>query len=235
MLGRSPRTLIIFAREPSADTAKTRLSPMFDGPARVKFYLAMLRDVAASSRAAACDRRVLAWAPGARPALLEDIFSDHELTPQRGEDLGSRMAAAFAEAFATDAAARGVRIGSDAPLLDGPRIDAAWDLLERRDIALTPSHDGGYCLVGARASVGDDVATLFDAVRWSEPDVLAQTVDRAQALAERRPEVTCGILPMCYDIDTPDDVRRLEAHLRALEVAEQPLPRHTLGALRRLR
>ena len=118
--------------------------------------------------------------------------------------------------------------------MDGRCIDAAWDKLDSRDIVLAPSYDGGYCLIGARASVGRDMSLLFDTMRWSESDVLSQTLDRTRALVLQRPELTCGILPMCYDIDTPDDVRRLEAHLRALDLAKQPLPRHTLDALRSL-
>jgi uncharacterized protein len=234
MPGEAPRTLIIFAREPNEHTSKTRLAPLFDGPARVQFYTAMLRDIAEASRSAQCDRRILMWAPEPDPKLLADVFDDHALTPQRGEGLGARMGAAFADAFASEPSAHVVLIGSDAPLLDAPALDSAYELLEQRDIVLAPSCDGGYCLVGARAGVGSDVAALFDGMRWSAPDVFAETIERVERLAARRPGVTCGILPMCHDIDTPDDVLRLERRLESLDLAGQPLPRHTLDALRRL-
>ena len=180
------------------------------------------------------------WAPDAAPKLLAEVFHGHELAPQRGSDLGGRMAAAFADAFAADAfaadaAGRVVLVGSDAPLMDGPAIDVAWDMLERRDIAIAPSYDGGYGLVGARGGLGADMNALFHGMRWSEADVFAQTMTRVGSLLARRPGLTCGILPMCYDIDAPADVLRIEGHLRALDLAGQPLPRHTHEALGRLR
>lgn len=235
MSARASRTLLVFAKEPNPDSAKTRLAPTFDAAGRVEFYTAMLRDVADASRDADCDRRVLLWAPGPEPRRLREVFEGHELTPQSGADLGSRMSNAFADAFEADARANVVLIGSDAPLLDGPAIREAWEHLEKREVVLTPSHDGGYCLVGARADVRAELPTLFADMRWSESDVFAQTIHRVERLMARRPETTCGILPMCYDVDTPSDVLRLEAHLHALDLARQPLPRHTLAALRRLR
>jgi hypothetical protein len=235
MSARASRTLLIFAREPSPDTAKTRLAPMFDGPQRVALYRAMLHDVADASRETDCERRVLRWSPEQTPTLLGGIFAGHDLAPQRGPDLGSRMASAFEDAFAADAGTNVVLIGSDAPLLGSGAINEAWDLLEARDIVLTPSHDGGYCLVGARGGVRDVVPWLFRGMRWSETDVFAQTIHRIETLVARRPATTCGILPMCYDIDTPQDVLRLEAHLHALDLAGQPTPAHTLAALRSLR
>jgi len=235
MSARASRTLLIFAKEPNPDSAKTRLAPAFDGARRVELYAAMLRDTAQASRDADCDRRVLLWAPEATPRLLVEVFADHELSPQRGADLGSRMANAFTDAFEADADGSVVLIGSDAPLLGGPAIREAWEMLEERDIVLTPSHDGGYCLIGARGAAKDELLTLFANMRWSEPDVFGQTIHRVENAMEHRRDMTVGILPMCYDVDTSQDVLRLEAHLHALDLAGQPVPRHTLATLRSLR
>ncbi|MBT3268868.1 glycosyltransferase [Candidatus Poribacteria bacterium] len=235
MSARALRTLLIFAREPNPLSAKTRLAPMFDGAQRVALYTAFLRDVADASRDADCDRRVVLWSPEEEPALLNDIFEGHELASQRGPDLGSRISHAFGDAFVAPGASSVVLIGSDAPLLGGEAVREAWDMLDERDIVLTPSHDGGYCLIGARAEVSDVLPALFLDMRWSESDVFAQTIHRIETLIGCRPTTTCGILPMCYDIDTPQDVLRFEAHLHALDLAGQPLPQHTLAALRSLR
>ena len=81
------------------------------------------------------------------------------------------------------------------------------------DLVLGPSEDGGYYLIGLRVSRPE----LFEAMPWSTPQVLPETVRRAHALGLR-----IAWLPSWFDVDTGSDLERLEASL-----ATAAVPRHT--------
>ena len=63
---------------------------------------------------------------------------------------------------------------------------------------MQPSLDGGYTLIGCRIA---DLA-LFDQVRWSTSEVLAQTTSNAQKLGYR-----IHLLETARDIDTLQDMK----------------------------
>jgi glycosyltransferase A (GT-A) superfamily protein (DUF2064 family) len=116
------------------------------------------------------------------------------------------MAAFFAGEL-EDGASRIVLIGSDSPTLDPTIVISAFLCLESRDVVLGPSTDGGYYLVGCRASV----PPMFEGIDWSTPEVLGQTVDLL-----RDTGLSLSVLPPWYDVDGPDDWRMLSGHVRAM-------------------
>ena len=65
---------------------------------------------------------------------------------------------------------------------------------------LVPAEDGGYALIGVRRVA----RTLFEGVDWGGARVLAQTRRRLKRLGWRWTE-----LRTVWDVDRPDDVRRL--------------------------
>ncbi len=74
------------------------------------------------------------------------------------------------------------------------------------DVALGPSEDGGYYLIGLRRLQPE----LFEKMPWSTAHVLSETMRRAQAKGLK---VVC--LPAWYDVDTPEDLKRLRASLHS--------------------
>ncbi len=107
-------------------------------------------------------------------------------------------------------------IDSDTPTLPLGFLQQAIDLVMRPeiDVVLGPTEDGGYYLIGLRTVHRE----LFEAMAWSTNQVLGETIRRSDAKGLR---VAC--LPAWYDIDTPDDLVRLQAALTASESAA----RHT--------
>src|SRR5919205_4171529 len=85
------------------------------------------------------------------------------------------------------------------------------------DVALGPTEDGGYYLVGLRESFEG----LFRNVEWSTPRVYRQTASNAARLGLRVLE-----LPRWYDVDTREDLLRLRYELRSDEGARERAP-HT--------
>ena len=99
----------------------------------------------------------------------------------------------------TEGARQVVLIGTDAPWVRGRDIDAAYSALERADVVLGPTDDGGYYLIGLSRWIPE----VFERIAWSTPAVYAQTRERAVSLGLR--VVT---LPSGYDLDDIDDVKR---------------------------
>ena len=96
-------------------------------------------------------------------------------------ELGARMSAAME--WGLTRSDRVLVLGSDAPTLPPRLLLAALRALERADVVLGPTADGGYCLVGVRG---------------------------ARAREQGR---TAALLPPWYDVDTPEDLRLLRLHL----------------------
>jgi len=84
-------------------------------------------------------------------------------------------------------------------------LETAFDVLEARDLVVGPTHDGGYYLVGARASHSDLFAR----------DGMG-TANALEALFDARPcaRLSVHLTDPFYDIDVEGDLTRLAAELR---------------------
>ncbi len=126
--------------------------------------------------------------------------------PQSEGDLGVRLLAAFAAAFAAGFEQVAV-IGSDCVELTPSIFAEAWQaLVDGADVVLGPSADGGYYLLALRRECG----RLFEEVAWSTFAVFTQTLERAEEQGLR-----VRVLPMRRDVDTEDDWLHAEARFLA--------------------
>jgi len=204
-------TLIVFARAPQPGTAKTRLATVLGTGAAHRLYAAMFADTLdLAGRVQA--RRLLSLAGAAVP----DLPPDWIVLRQPERSFGERLAWSFAQAFA-DGARRCVLIGADAPHLQPGWIDEAFAALASADVVVGPTHDGGYYLLGLREAA----PWIFREVSWSTPAVCEQTLRLVR-------EHGCGyhLLPEEFDVDTPDDAKRLHTLLRQ---APERAPRTALA------
>ena len=196
---RHRRHLVVFARNPIPGRVKTRLIPAMGlGPATA-VYRRMLGDTLVTcSQVFAHSRELWIDQPDPHPVVAEMAnrlgMSVHA---QSGDDLGSRMHAAFAETLRNADSA--VLIGSDCPEYDPPYLDAALQALEQHDAVLGPAADGGYVLIGLRKVDPH----LFHRVPWGTNRVLAATRLRLRYLQWSFME-----LPIKYDVDNPEDLLR---------------------------
>jgi rSAM/selenodomain-associated transferase 1 len=190
------------AKYPAPGRVKTRLAAEVGDQPACDLYRAFLQDIARRLTDAAWS---VTWAVTPPHATLPDVSGDSAARriDQRGDDLGTRMFHAFADSFETGAECV-VMIGADTPQLSASDIRDAFALLRAgADVVLTPSRDGGYCLVGLR-----EPHDLFSSVEMGTPRVSATTRElcRARGLDLRE-------LPARYDIDTLEDVRTLAAEI----------------------
>jgi uncharacterized protein len=189
--------LIIFAKTPVPGQVKTRLIPALGPEGACALYQKLLRHTLEQTRDWPGER-LLYCAPDTQDPLLQTLALEHQLTlrTQQGDDLGERMARALAEH--SDGA---LLIGTDCPLLDYNHLTAAQQALIEHDVAIIPSEDGGYVLIGQRAPH----PAPFTRMRWSHADVLRDTRTRLHDAG-----LSLWLGPTLWDLDEPQDLPRLQ-------------------------
>ena len=216
------RSILIFVKAPVAGFAKTRLASVLTPVQAAQLYQAMAEDTYKVACQVPGSRVYVAYHPhpqSAEPRWLLDT-SQGGWFNQEGEELGERLQRATARVFAASPHPL-VVIGSDLPGLTPTLLEKAFGLLRAAPVVLGPSADGGYYLIGLR----QPQEALFQEIRWSEPTVLDQTLDRVRAL-----HLDYKLLPRRADLDTSEDFQRLrnDPALLALEF------RRTSALLRKL-
>jgi rSAM/selenodomain-associated transferase 1 len=215
--------LAVFVRPPTAGEVKTRLSALFGERGAAALYQAFVEDtLRLCSRVRAAGRvDVALWSAGPDDDIVSE-WANRLGVPARLQpegDLGVKLGAVFDESLRRYE--RVLIIGSDAPTLPIDLIGAAFDSLEKTPIVLGPASDGGYYAIGASHSVRPS----FERVRWSTVDTFADTM---RANAQRQ---VATIAPW-YDIDEPEDLAVLRAHL-SVDPAAAPATARYLGELAR--
>jgi rSAM/selenodomain-associated transferase 1 len=197
--GRARYALLVFVKRPRSGEVKTRLAQDLgaDGAAAVYRALADAEIAGTQPRGREYQRRFF-YAPADAGSEVSEWLRGERLAPQEGADLGTRMAAAFQEAFRAGAE-RAAIIGSDVPWVTRERVNAAFAGLDAADVVLGPCDDGGYYLL----ALSRPRPELFEGIAWSTPTVVEATLDRARSHGLR-----VVLLEPLPDVDTLADIRR---------------------------
>jgi len=128
------------------------------------------------------------------------------IVPETGQGLAAGLASVFAH-FATPGHQRVIAFNSDSPHLPASVLETAFDVLEACDLVVGPTHDGGYYLVGARASHPD----LFISDGMGTANALEALLTRARALG-----LSVHLTDPFYDVDVAGDLSQLANELQRL-------------------
>ncbi len=202
--------ILLFAKAPRPGRVKTRLQPRLTPSQAATLHEAFVRDA-------------LTMLAGTVPAsdielytdISTDAWADIEVARalQVEGDLGARMLAAL-EAGLAAGRPRVTIVGSDAPTLPPDHLREL--LAADADVALGPTEDGGYYAISCRRTRPE----MFRGVVWSEAHTLEDTVRACEACG-----LSVALGPAWWDVDTPDDLRRL-----AREAVLPPHTRHWFAA-----
>jgi rSAM/selenodomain-associated transferase 1 len=187
----------LLAKAPVAGQVKTRLAADVGPDAAIAHYRRIGLAVAA---AVGSEFSLTVWydPPGAE-AVMRAWLGARQFRVQHGADLGARMAHAFRTHFASGEVPV-IAIGADCPAIDASVIGDAVRRLESHDVAIGPTVDGGYYLLGLNAPQPD----LFAAVPWSTAEVFRITVDRCRAR-----DLSVAVMPPLRDVDSLADIEAL--------------------------
>ncbi|MFO8231893.1 MAG: TIGR04282 family arsenosugar biosynthesis glycosyltransferase [Longimonas sp.] len=212
--------LLVFAKWPAPGRVKTRLTPVLTDEEAAQLYRAFLLDLLEQTQALEADV-ILHWAEGL-PNGQGQPFAERvdAMAVQQGPSLGARMRNAI-DATLSDGYERIAIVGSDHPTLPTAFLREAFAALKRpSSIALGPSYDGGFYLIGMNARYPQ----VFEGMRYSHPQVLNQTLTRIG-----RTSANLTVLPRWYDVDTPAALRLMLA-----DMDEGPPTPHTEEAVQAL-
>jgi rSAM/selenodomain-associated transferase 1 len=205
----SNRVLVIMAKAPRPGEVKTRLTPSLSPAAVTAFYCCLLDDTLALARSLS-DVEVAIMCPDSDVNELAQLAGEQlagneaSVVAQKGEGLAAGLASVFAH-FAEGHQRRIIAFNSDSPHLPHSVLEDAFETLATHDVVVGPTHDGGYYLVGAKASH----PTLFAHDGMGTSSALERLLSRARAL-----ELSVGLAAPFYDIDVVDDLTRLAEELR---------------------
>lgn len=193
----SAKEILIFARTPEPGQVKTRLAADLGDDGALRTYLKLLVHTRESVARSGFPARV---------HLAGDI-PEHDLWeeagfrrfPQADGDLGERMSAAFAQAFA-DGVRSVVIVGTDCPGLRAEHLHLAMNALETHEAVVGPAEDGGYWLLG----LSSPVRAIFENKAWSGEHVLRDTLADFKALG-----MSVVRLETLRDVDTVADLDAL--------------------------
>lgn len=212
------KALIIFTRVPVPGQTKTRLMPYYSGDQCAKLHTCFLRDIQEVCTDVAADVFVYyTLSDEVRPpkagvtvcsdecGILQKIFgSEASYCLQQGEGLGERMYLAFGEVLGRGYASC-VLLGSDVPEINAEDIDAAFSLLEEKEVVFGPTEDGGYYLVGMKVPRTE----VFDRQSYGHGNVLENTISVLDEAG-----ISTGFIRMQSDIDVREDVQSYRERMR---------------------
>jgi rSAM/selenodomain-associated transferase 1 len=210
----SDRVLVIMAKAPRPGAVKTRLTPSLSPAAVAAFYCCLLDDTLALARSLS-DVDVAIMCPDSDVNELAQLAgTEVSIVAQKGEGLAAGLTSVFTyfapdhekEDHQRDAHQRRIiAFNSDSPHLPRSVLQDAFETLAANDVVVGPTHDGGYYLVGAKASH----PTLFARDGMGTSSALESFLSRARAL-----ELSVGFADPFYDVDVADDLTRLAEELR---------------------
>jgi rSAM/selenodomain-associated transferase 1 len=215
----SDRALVIMAKAPRPGAVKTRLAPSFSPAAVTALYCCLLDDTLALARSLS-DIEIAIMCPDTDVSALAQLAgSGVSVVAQKGEGLAAGLTSVFAH-FAPDYQKEDhqsednqedahqrciIAFNSDSPHLPRSVLEDAFETLVANDVVVGPTHDGGYYIVGAKASH----PTLFARDGMGTSSALESLLSRARAL-----ELSVGFADPFYDIDVVNDLTRLAEELR---------------------
>ncbi len=192
--------LVIMARVPRLGTGKRRLARELGMLAAWRFQRRMLARVL---RRLARDPRWTTWfavTPDAAAHRAAHWAAPARVIAQGAGGLGPKMARLLCERPPGPV----VIVGSDIPDLQAGHVARAFEALGRHDWVFGPAADGGYWLVGARRRCAP--WRPFDAVRWSSPHTLADSLANLKG-------ARVGFLEELADVDTGADFDKFSKKL----------------------
>jgi rSAM/selenodomain-associated transferase 1 len=204
----------VMARAPSSQ-GKTRLAPHLS-PSRVASLRSALFADALVTLATVPDVTIFFTPDEAEREIAALAGPARRLVAQGGGDLGARMLRALQ--LLLDVSPGGaLLVGTDIPLLTADHLREAEETLRSNGgVVLGPADDGGYYLIGMREAH----AGLFEGIAWGTARVLTDTLRAAERIG-----VEARLVRGAYDIDTIDDLHRLERDLATAAANDCPAVR----------
>lgn len=207
--------IAVMAKASAPGLTKTRLVPPLTYDEAAALNTAFLQDVTGNmllaARHAAPHAAIAGYAaygpPGSEEFFRRNLPQSIGLIAAWLPNFGDCLLHTIREIFARGHAGA-VVLNADSPTLPTALLNETAEMLARPGdrAVLGPSSDGGYYLLGLKAAH----RRLFEDIAWSTERVAEQTGARAREIG-----LDLQLLPMWYDVDDGETLRRLRDELSA--------------------
>ena len=212
------RAVICFTRVPKPGVTKTRLLPVLKPQQCADLHWAFLKDLADTYRELDAHLFV-AYTPDADWESLKTVFPHAGFYPQKGNDLGERMYRVIRKVLELGYESA-VLTGTDLPMMTAAHLESGFAVLEEKDIAIGPTSDGGYYLIGMKKPCRE----VFRVEGYGGASVFESTVAAAEDAG-----LSVGLALPCDDVDTPGDLWDLTKTVRPGSHTEKFLKQEGIG------
>lgn len=191
---------IIFTRLPIPGQTKTRLEKCLSKNQCSELHKNMLKDLNETSKKIDADI-FISYTPNGDTRILSEIFTvKNKKFYQKGEDIWFRMYDSMNYVF-NMGYDRVVLIGADIPEISYNHINNSFKVLDNVDLVITPTEDGGYCLIGSNKPIKG----IFEMQELpSDKTVIENTLDLANSIG-----LTVYKNEKLLDLDESEDLERL--------------------------
>ena len=197
------KAIICFTRVPKPGVTKTRLLPILSGDQCAKLHSAFLQDLSKVYGQVKADLYIAYTADPDWQDLKAIFPAAKDFFEQEGADLGEKMHRAICNVLRLGYQAV-VLTGADLPLMNETHLESGFAALDKADVAIGPTSDGGYYLIGMKSPHEE----VFRVSGYGGATALENTL----AAGKRAGLQTVLTLP-CDDVDTPEDLRALTCQL----------------------
>ena len=212
------RAVICFTRVPKPGVTKTRLLPVLKPQQCADLHWAFLKDLADTYQELDAHLFV-AYTPDADWESLKTVFPHAGFYPQKGNDLGERMYRVIRKILELGYESA-VLTGTDLPMMTAAHLESGFAVLEEKDIAIGPTSDGGYYLIGMKKPFRE----VFRVEGYGGASVFESTVAAAEDAG-----LSVGLALPCDDVDTPGDLWDLTKTIRPGSHTEKFLKQEGIG------
>ena len=201
--------LILFLKYPEPGKVKTRIAKDIGNKSACAIYRQMaegiIRNIVIKNQKF-YDVHIFFTPKNKEDKIRDWLNIDVFYRRQEGKTLGERMFNSLKQLFQLEDYKRGIIVGTDCPMIDVPLIENAFRILEKKEIVIGPSRDGGYYLLGMSKPDSKyfqwmSMYDLFMDITWSTDKVFDQTMEKI-----RKNNLSCHILQTLFDIDTKEDL-----------------------------
>ena len=186
----------VFAKTPIVGHVKTRLIPLLGSRGACELHKKMTFRLIKDLDSDKYDIEI--WTD---KDLNHEFFKEfsYPMRKQIGKDLGQKMGHALSSGLSTHQ--KVMLVGTDLPELDSSYLERVSDALNRFQIVIGPTFDGGFGLLAAR----DFDQSLFEDVVWSSSGVLRVL---CRNLIDSK--LSFHLSKTLWDVDKPADYDRFK-------------------------
>ena len=197
------RTLVIMAKAPRPGSVKTRLAKSLPVQAVTELYRCLLNDTISLAQTLPHLEVAIMCPASDVEDMTRAVGKAVQVIPQTGSGLAAALDSVFIQ-FASSGQPGVIALNSDSPHLPASVLESAFDVLEDCDLVVGPTQDGGYYLVGARATHPG----LFTGDKMGTTSAFDSLLARARATG-----LSVELTEPFYDIDEAADLGRLAEEL----------------------